>query len=366
MNNASRTRRLIAASLVLLGLAANVSQAQTVVSVNGTTCANATVTLGAGTININTASCGAAAAPTITSISPASAIRNAPVTINGTGFTGTTSVTIGGATANFSVVGANQITTNVPTAATLGNGSVVVTVGLAVASAVFTVDTPPAASAPAISSVSPVTGAPGTIVTLNGTGFTGVTSVTIGGAPANFSINSATLITTSVPATATVGSANGVVVTVPSFTPATIGFTVEIGGGDVSIDGYTIPNPSKRPTSVAAAQPHPGLLNGAGSEILAYAMPPTRCLTTPALTRSWQHNINFAEYKIGAVDNFVMNPGESLSYKFTVGNSDESGGFNYGESAQSGGNIRPAFMTVTSAPCEVVVAQQGHVSSTTR
>lgn len=61
---------------------------------------------------------------------------------------------------------------------------------------------------------------------------------------------------------------------------------------------------------------------------------------------------------MGAVDNFVLNPDESLSYKFTVGNLDERGGFNYGESAQSGGNIRPAFMTVTTAPCDFINANK--------
>ena len=431
MNIASRSRSFITASLVFFGLAASVSQAQTV-NVNGAACASATVTLGAGTININTAGCSGtpASPPTISTVSPGSGMPGVGVTINGANLNGA-SVTIGGAAA--SVIGntGSAITTSVPSAATVGAGNVVVTVaGLAPASFAFTVLAPPPATAPIINTVSPASGAVGSTVTISGSGFSGAT-VTIGGTAANIT-NTGTVITATVPAAATVG-AGSVVVTVPTFTAASFAFTVlapppptistvspsagapntpvtisgtglagasvtiagiaaaittssassittaipataplgvanivvttsagtatssaltvtapPIGGGDSSIEGQLLPNPSKAAFLIPPG--HQGL-NGAGPEVNAYAMAPARCATTPALTRSWQHNIDLADYKgKNAFDFFVMQANESLSYKFTVGNVDASGGFIYNDAANA--VVRPTFISITAAPCD--------------
>ena len=433
MNITYRTRGFIAATLlVLVSLAAGLSHAQTV-NVNSVGCPSATVTFGNGVININTGTCGGTVTnpPSISSVSPTSGIPNAPVTINGANLSGA-SVTIGGIAANITSNTGSTITTSVPSTAPAASVSIVVTVAnLAPASAGFTVLAPPPPAAPTVSLASPTSGVPGTVVTLTGANFSGVTSVTIGGISANFSINSATQITTSVPATATVASLGGVVVTVPTFTPGTIGFTVlappppvintvspptgfvntvltiagtglsgasvTIGGiaasvttssatsittsvpagvalgvanivvttvagtasssafnvaaapvGDITIDGNTVPNPSKLAFIIP---PGHGGANGAGSEVNAYAMPPTRCLTVPALSRSWQHNIDLADYKgKNAFDFFVMQGGESLSYKFTVGNVDASGGFIYNDAANA--FVRPTFISITAAPCD--------------
>jgi hypothetical protein len=125
-------------------------------------------------------------------------------------------------------------------------------------------------------------------------------------------------------------------------------FTIVVKPGDASIEGLTLPNPSKQ--AFVFGPVHIGL-NGAGSEVNAYALDPTRCSTTPALTRSWQHNIDLDDYKSkNAFDFFVLQANEALSYRFTVGLADVSGGFIYNESANA--IVRPTFISITSAPCD--------------
>lgn len=435
MNITSRTRGLIAASLVFVGIAASVSHAQTV-TVNGAACAGATVTMGAGVININTAGCGGVAVtpPTISSLSAANAPRNAAITINGANLTNAT-VSIGGAAALITSNSGSAIVTSVPATAAFGAGSVVATVAGQSASASFTVDQP-ALVAPTITSVAPASGVVGAQVTINGSGFQGA-SITIGGALASFTIVSATSVSATVPQGATIGSANGITVTVAGFTPATAAFTVNappvptisavspaagvagstvnitgtgltgatvtIGGlvanvttssatsvttsiptaataglvnivvttaggtatatgaitvqvgvaVEKSIEGINLPNPSKQAFILGVG--HAGA-NGAGNEVNAYAMDPARCATTPALTRSWQHNIDLADYKgKNAFDFFVMQANESLSYKFTVGQVDASGGFIYNDAANA--TVRPTFISISTAPCDFNVSK---------
>ena len=131
--------------------------------------------------------------------------------------------------------------------------------------------------------------------------------------------------------------------------------TAAAAGADVSIDGMTLPNPSKR---AFKNPPFHGGLNGAGSEVNAYAMAPTRCLTTPALTRSWQHNIDLADYKSqNAFDFFVMQANESLSYKFTTPATDNGGGFVYNDAANA--VVRPTFISVSTSPCDFDASKIG-------
>ena len=432
MNITSRTRGLIAASLAIFGFAGSVSQAQTV-TVNGSACSTATVTLGAGTININTAGCAGgpvAQPPSISSLSVVSGLPNAAVTINGANLAGA-SVTIGGvATAASINANGTQISTSVPVSATLGAGNLIVTVaGFSPVSAAFTVLAPPPPTAPVISSVSPASGSAGSVVTISGTGFSTAT-VTIGGAAANFSLSGNT-ITATVPAAATVGLGN-VVVTVGSFTQATSAFTVlapppptisavspasgaigsvvtisgsgltnatvtiggatatltlnsatsitatvpataVVGAGSVVVTTAVTPAASTAFT-VTAAQvgefsndvppiaisnpskqafiipPFHGGANGAGDEVRAFSMNPARCSTTPALTRSWQHNIDLNDYKgKNAFDFFTLQTNESLSFKFTVGSVDAAGGFIYNDGANA--RVRPTFISITETPC---------------
>lgn len=268
MNIASRTRHLVAASLLFVGFVSNVSQAQQTINLNGVLCAAATITLGAGTININTpTTCGA-------------------------------------------------------------------------------VISPPQVGAPIITLVSPGSGQVGTIVTITGTGLTGAT-VTIGGAATTVTVGSATSITTTVPVNAPVTAGNLVVTTGGGAVSSAFTVTAAVAG-DLSIDGIPLPNPSKLAFTVPPAR---NGLKGAGPDIAAYAMNPARCNTIPALTRSWQHNVDLNDYKSkNAFDFIVMQGGESLSYKFVVGDVDVSGGFVFNDSANA--IVRPTFMSLTSVPCD--------------
>ncbi|MFI7246461.1 IPT/TIG domain-containing protein [Streptomyces qinglanensis] len=153
--------------------------------------------------------------PVITGLSPASGTAGTPVLITGSGFTGTTSVHFGPASASFTLLGDGQIQATAP----VGSGTVMVTVttpaGTSNGSA-FSYS-----AAPALTSLSPASGPTGggTAVTLQGTGFTGATSVHFGAASALFSVGDDTHITATAPAgtgsvpvtvTNTVGTSNSV------------------------------------------------------------------------------------------------------------------------------------------------------------
>jgi hypothetical protein len=66
-------------------------------------------------------------APTITSFSPTSALPGAVVTVTGTNFTGVTGVTVNGAAATPTITNATTLTFTVPTAATAGLATIVIT-----------------------------------------------------------------------------------------------------------------------------------------------------------------------------------------------------------------------------------------------
>ena len=357
MNIATRMRRLMATSLLFVGLAASLSHAQTpsITIVNGVTCTSAqavTVTYGAGALQIQTGGCGTTVAqtlpPTITSISVSSGTPGTIVTISGTNLANAT-VIIGSAIASATAT-SQQIFATVPNSATVGLGVIEIRTNVSpTATRPFTVIAAPVAAAPTITSVSPSSGQVGAIVTITGTSLSNPTSVTIGGATATVSTSSLTSITTTVPTGAIVAAGNVVVTTTGGTisSPFTVTATV---AGDVSIDGIPLPNPSKLAFTIPPAR---NGLKGAGADINAYAMNPARCNTIPALTRSWQHNIDLANYKsLNAFDFFAMQSGESLSYKFTVGQVDVSGGFVYLDAAASGGDVRPTFMSITTVPCD--------------
>lgn len=360
MNIASRICRLIATPLVFVGLSASPIHAQTpsVVIVNGKTCTSAyavSVTYSAGALNIQTGGCGTAIVlppptlpPTITSVSVPSGAPGAAVTINGTNLAGAM-VTIGGAAALVTNNTGQQLNTTVPGNAIVGAGFIVASTTVApAASFAFTVTSAPTAAAPVITLVSPASGSAGTGVTITGTGLSGAT-VTIGGVPATVTTGSATSITTSVPANAPVAAGNVAVTTTGGTT--SYPFTVNpppVGGSDVSLEGVTLPNPSKYAFRVPAIH---GGANGAGSDVNAYAMPgAANCNTTPALTKSWQHNIDLQDYRSqNTLEFFVMQAGESFSYKFVAPMVDASGGFAYNDAPV--GAFRPTFLSVSPDRC---------------
>lgn len=111
-------------------------------------------------------------APSITSFSPTSGPVGTTVTINGTNFDGATSVTFNGVGASFTVNSSLMITAGVPSGATTGPIRVTTPNGTATSSTNFRV-----AGAPTITSFSPTFGPVGTVITINGTNFTGATDV---------------------------------------------------------------------------------------------------------------------------------------------------------------------------------------------
>ena len=139
--------------------------------------------------------------PTVTSFSPPSGSAFSTVTVNGSSFIGATSVTFNGATVQNPTVNAQgtQLTTTVPPTATTGLIRVIAPAGSAQSAANFVV-------LPTITTFSPGNGPPGTLVTVNGYNFSGVTSVKSHGVSAtSFTIVNSSQLTATVPAAATSG-----------------------------------------------------------------------------------------------------------------------------------------------------------------
>lgn len=164
----------------------------------------------------------AAAAPTISGFAPTSGPAGTSVVITGTDFTGATAVTFNGAAASaFTVDSATQVTATVPAGAGTGKIAVTAPGGTATSAADFTFLAP----APAITLFSPVGGPVGTSVVITGTDLSGASAVTFNGLAASaFTVNSATQITATVPASATTGP---IAVTTPGGTATSaLDFTV--------------------------------------------------------------------------------------------------------------------------------------------
>lgn len=135
-------------------------------------------------------------APRVAGVAPASAPQGTSITITGTGFTGATAVAFGAYSAvSFTVNGGTSITAIAPAVRT---GTVAVTVtGPGGTSAKNSSDLFTFTLTPRISSLSPSSGSAdgGTKVTISGVNFAGATAVSFGGAPATFTVISATSIT---------------------------------------------------------------------------------------------------------------------------------------------------------------------------
>jgi len=133
---------------------------------------------------------------------PTSGKVGAAVIILGTSLTGATSVSFNGTAATFTVVSSTEITTTVPANATTGKVKVTTPRGALSSNARFRVT-------PVITSLTPTSGPPGTLVTITGNSLTGATSVTFGGVKATtFTVNSYTQITATVPTGAKTGKIN--------------------------------------------------------------------------------------------------------------------------------------------------------------
>ncbi len=248
----------------------------------------------------------------------------------------------------------------IPLVADVGTTNFTISGGAATQAVALTVSAV-ALPTPTITNVTPASAPVGASVTITGTALSSVTSVRIGTVNATFTINGTTTITTTVPATATLGAGSVVLGTAASATAATASFLVETpGSGEFSIDGISLPTISKFPTVTPV---HAGL-NGAGSYVNAYAMSPTRCNTTPTLRRSWQHNIDLADYRQRqASDLFAMQGDEALTYKITIPTIDAAGGITYQDNVGSGGILATVFMSISTTPCDFDVTKIPYVAT---
>ncbi|PTL79262.1 IPT/TIG domain-containing protein [Vitiosangium sp. GDMCC 1.1324] len=135
------------------------------------------------------------AVPTLTSFSPASAGEGARVTLTGTGFTGATAMSFNGIDVTSVYVQSDtSLYAYVPTGASTGRLRVYNSQGVGVSSSDFTV-----LPAPRITGFSPTSGPVGTVVTLNGSGFTGATDVRLGNTSLTVTPKSDTQLTVAIP-----------------------------------------------------------------------------------------------------------------------------------------------------------------------
>jgi hypothetical protein len=196
--------------------------------------------------------------PTLTSFTPAAGAVNTKVTINGTEFTGTTSVKFNGKAASFTVLSSTQLTAMVSGGTTSGKVTVTTPAGTATSATDFIV-----VSRPTVTGFTPGSGVPGTSVVITGTNFDTASAVAFNGFAATFTINSPTKITATVPSSATTGpikvtnpaggasSAGSFLVTptITSFSPTsgragtvvTINGNTFIGASSVTINGLAAP-----------------------------------------------------------------------------------------------------------------------------
>ena len=197
----------------------------------------------------------AAAAPTVTAISPAtgSTAGGTVVTVTGTNLTGATKAAFGGtAGTTLTVVSATQVKITSPAHAAGAVDVQVTTAGgtSAVATAdKFTYAAPPAA--PTVTAISPATGstAGGTVVTVTGTNLTGATKAAFGGTAGT---------------TLTVVSATQVKITSPAHAAGAVDVQVTTAGGTSAVataDKFTYAAPPAAPT-VTAISPATGSTAG--------------------------------------------------------------------------------------------------------
>ena len=136
--------------------------------------------------------------PTITSFTPAKGITGSEVTIEGSALGGVSGLWFGVLAAQYHVVSATRIEATVPDGAVPGAISLTAPLGSAKSATSFT----PTLS---VTSVKPLTRAPGKPVTIKGVGFNSSSKVSFGGKPATTKVLSATKLKATVPAGAIAG-----------------------------------------------------------------------------------------------------------------------------------------------------------------
>ncbi len=209
--------------------------------------------------------------PTISGFTPANGSVGTIVTITGINFNNANAVAFSGTpTPTFTVDSPTQITATVPAGAATGAIGVSTPGGIAESSTNFIVT---ASLPPTISGFTPASGPIGTQIIITGTNFTGTSAVTFGGAPANFTVNSATQITATVPAAAVTGALG---VSTP-------------GGDTTTTSNFTVTAPL--PPTIAGFSP-PGGETGIGVVITGTALQSITAVTFNG--QSANFNINSA------------------------------------------------------------------------
>ena len=190
---------------------------------------------GVGSLELFSTYTGTAYVPSVTSFTPSGGGPGTSVTITGNHFTDATYVQFNGvAASSFTINSMTSITAIVPSGASVGH----ITVGNPAGSGSSSTNFTPF-NTPTITSFSPGVGAPGTAVTLTGTGFTGATAVDFNGtAVGSFTVVSDTSITTTVPTGATAGPVHvtnpaGTGASSSNFTPGQIYYGDPSGSGVV-------------------------------------------------------------------------------------------------------------------------------------
>ncbi len=143
----------------------------------------------------------AALALTITSFAPAGGPPGTFVSVRGTGLNAATAVQFNGINASFSIQSDTLLTTTVPNSAASGLIRVFAGATSANSPTSFFVG-----NAPSVFSPNPSGGAPGTLITISGQNFVGITSVRFNGTSALFSTNSTSQIVATVPVGGSTGS----------------------------------------------------------------------------------------------------------------------------------------------------------------
>ena len=274
---------------------------------DGTTSGKITVTTPLGT---GTSATDFIVLPTITGFFPGSGLPGATVSISGTNFDTATAVAFNGYDATFTIYYRTQITATVPSGATTGKLSVTTPGGTAFSATNFTV-----LSVPTINSFAPKAGPIGATITINGTGFTGVSSVKFNGKAASFHVYSPTQLTASVSAGTTSGritvtTPGGTATSATDFTvaypPTVTGFTPgsgipgtriiitgtnfdtanAIAFNTASVPAFTIVSPTqisvKVPDAATTGKIKVTNAAGAASSVAAFLVPPQISSFTPA------------------------------------------------------------------------------------
>lgn len=164
-------------------------------------------------------------APTIRAVSPTSGPTGVATLIHGNYFVGASAAGFNGATASPTVASSQWLRTTVPSSATTGPVSVTTPGG--------TGEGPNFTVLPSITGLSVASGKYGDTVTINGTSFASVKSVSFNGTPAVYTVTSPNQITTSVPQDSSSGSvtvvtADGTATSPSPFTVTSLPPTISI------------------------------------------------------------------------------------------------------------------------------------------